>query len=97
MKEDMIFTTKEIIKQIQLYGNIEWRSKKNLCIALYQNLSNEFRIIGYASRKTLNKWGYQSFKDPAYIATQNTSIYFLRGLVKHRDFFFSEFNFLKNF
>ena len=87
MKEDMIFTTKEIMEQIQLYGNIELRSRKNLYMALYQNLSNEFRIIGYASRKTLNKWGYQSFKDPAYISTQNTSIYFLRGLVKHRDFF----------
>ena len=95
MKErDMIFATKEIMEQIQLYGDIEWKSRKNLYMALYQNLSNEFRIIGHASMKTLNKWGYQSFKDPTYIASQNTSIYFLRGLVKHRDFFFSEFNFL---
>ena len=86
-EEDMIFTTKEIMEQIQLYGNIEWRSRKNLYMALYQNLFNEFRIIGYASRKTLNKWGYQSFKDPAYIATQSTSIYFLRGLVSYKDFF----------
>ena len=38
MKEDMIFTTKEIMEQIQLYGNIEWRSGKNLYMALYQNL-----------------------------------------------------------
>ena len=84
--KDMFYTTEEILEQIRLYGHIEWRSEKNLYMALFQNLSNEFRIIGYASRKTLNKWGYQSFKDPAYIATQNTSIYYLLGLVKHKNF-----------
>ena len=84
--KDICTTTKEIREQIRLYGHIEWRSRKNLYMALYQNLSNEFRIIGYASIKTLNKWGYRTFKDPTYIATQNTSIYFLRGLVKHKNF-----------
>ena len=57
MKEDMILATKEIMEQIQLYGNIEWRSKKNLDdFALNHTFNGDFCIIGFATAKTLQKW-----------------------------------------
>ena len=58
MEGDMIFETKEIMEQIRLYGDIEWRSKKNLDdFALNHTFNEDFCIIGFATTKTPQKWG----------------------------------------
>ena len=57
LPKDIYTTTKEIQKQIQQYRNIEWKSKKNLETFLSQNTFQNFQIVGYATNKTLHKWG----------------------------------------
>ena len=78
--------TEEIQEQIRLYGHIEWRSKKNLDTFLLQNTFQNLRIVGYATAKTLQKWGETQYeKDPVYIAAKNTRFYYLLGLGKKQN------------
>ena len=103
MKEDMILATKEIMEQIRLYGHIEWRSKKNLDdFALNHTLNGDFCIIGFATAKTLQKWGVVTMpvtptdrkqKDTYLMLKKGINrIFYLFGLVPHKEiFFFSTF------
>ena len=86
--KDMCTVTEEIREQIRLYGHIEWRSKKNLDTFLLQNTFQNFRIVGYATAKTLQKWGETHHKDPAYIVAKNTRFYYLLGLGKPERYFY---------
>ena len=84
--KDICTTTEEIQEQIRLYGHIEWRSKKNLDTFLLQNTFQNFQIVGYATAKTLQKWGETQYeKDPVYIATKNTRFYYLLGIGKKQN------------
>ena len=82
--KDICTTTEEIREQIRLYGHIEWKSKKNLDTFLSQNTSNDFRIIGFATCKTLQKWGEKQYEYPVYIAAKNTRFYYLLGIGKNK-------------
>ena len=96
----MILATKEIMEQIQLYGNIEWRSKKNLDnFALNHTFNEDFCIIGFATAKTLQKWGVQPMpvtptsqtpKDAYLMLKKGTNrIFYLFGLALHKEIIFS--------
>ena len=92
MEGDMIFETKEIMEQIHLYGHIEWRSKKNLDeFARVHTFEKDFCIVGFATAKTMQKWGltimnetFTSGKDhDVYLALrkgEKNRIYYLFGL-----------------
>ena len=99
-EEDMTFATKEIMEQIQLYGNIEWRSKKNLDdFALNHTFNGDFCIIGFATAKTLQKWGvapipttptYQTPEDAYLMLKKGTNrIFYLFGRAPYKEIIFS--------
>ena len=94
MEGDMIFETKEIMEQIRLHGHVEWRSKKNLDEFILSNtFEKDFCIVGYASAKTMLKWGLKLHRETptadsphdVYIAIKNNRIYYLHGLVPPND------------
>ena len=96
----MIFATKEIMEQIRLYGNIEWRSKKNLDdFALNHTFNGDFCIIGFATAKTLQKWGVVTMPvtptsqkhGDAYLVLKKgiNRIFYLFGLAPHKEIIFS--------
>ena len=84
--KDICSTTEEIREQIRLYGHIEWKSKKNLDTFLSQNTFQNFQIVGYATNKTLQKWGEKQYEYPVYIAAKNTRLYYLLGIGKNKNF-----------
>ena len=99
-EEDMIFATKEIMEQIQLYGNIEWRSKKNLDdFALNHTFNEDFCIIGFATAKTLQKWGVVTMPvtptspkhEDTYLMLKKgiNRIFYLFGLAPYKEIIFS--------
>ena len=85
-------TTEDILEQIRLYGHIEWRSKKNLDdFALNHTFNGDFCIVGFATAKTLQKWGvvYQKQED-AYLALKKGTnrIFYLFGRTPYKEIFF---------
>ena len=97
--KDICTTTEDIQEQIRLYGHIEWRSKKNLDdFALNHTFNGDFCIVGFATAKTLQKWGvitmeitptYQKHED-AYLVLRKgiNRIYYLFGRAPYKEIFF---------
>ena len=92
-------TTKEIQEQIHLYGDIEWRSKKNLDdFALNHIFNEDFCIIGFATAKMLQKWGvvtiestptYQKHEDAHLVLRKGINrIFYLFGRTPYKEIFF---------
>ena len=79
----------EIEKEIRLHGHVEWRSKKNLDeFVLSNTFEKDFCIVGYATAKTMQKWGIKLHREmlttpkdhDVYVAIKNNRIYYLYGL-----------------
>ena len=56
LPKDISTNNEEIQKQILEYGNKEWRSRKDVLDFLQNNRLQEWRIIGWVSRRTIKKW-----------------------------------------
>ena len=73
LPEDISITNKEIQKQIIEHGNREWRSRKDVHVLdfLQNNRLQEWRIIGWVSRRTIKKWEDWNRDDMWLIAKGN--------------------------
>ena len=92
MEMEIARNVTEIEEEIRLHGHIEWRSKKNLDeFARVHTFEKDFCIVGYATAKTMRKWGlklmnetFTSGKDhDVYLALrkgEKNRIYYLFGL-----------------
>ena len=73
---------KELQKQIDINYFKEWRSKKMLDEYL-TNCKNDFKVLGYVTKKTLQKWGGPDHReDYLFILQKGNRYYYFYGLGK---------------
>ena len=79
----------EIEKEIRLYGQLEWKSKKNLDDYVLNNrFDKDISVVGYITPRTIEKWGVKLYRESitkpkdhdVYVAVKNNRICYLLGL-----------------
>ena len=65
--EDLGITDRFIFSCIPREEKVEWRSRKNLLDYVWKNENKDWKIIGWVSYKTLNKWGIRTRTRAGYM------------------------------
>ena len=75
----------EIVEEIRLHGDVEWRSEKNLDEFVMSNtFGKDICIVGFITPKTIQKWGLELKSVPnnkdVFVAVKNNRICYFYGL-----------------